>query len=125
MSALPPNPADPHEPTPGQPGAAQTAAPHPPPLKVPEGLTPDYANLVRITHSPSEMVMDFARLLPGDTFAEIQARILMSPLGAKLFLRALAENITRYEASYGEIRLPGDNTLVQQLFRPPNPPRTP
>lgn len=94
-------------------------------LKMPEELQPAYANLVRITHSASDMVFDYARLLPGETAPEIQARVIMSPVGAKLFYRALAENLARYEAAFGEIRLPGDNNLVHQLFRPHQPPQPP
>jgi hypothetical protein len=95
-------------------------SPKPPPLEVPEGLQPLYANLVRITHSPSELVYDFARMLPGSTPAEVQARILMSPLSAKLFHRALGENLSKYEANYGEIKIPGgSSSLAEHLFRPP------
>jgi len=53
--------------------------------------------------------------------------MLLSPVGAKLLLRALAENIARYEAAFGEIRLPGDSGLAGDLFRqvhPPEPPKT-
>jgi hypothetical protein len=94
-------------------------------LKLPEDLQPTYANLVRITHSASDMVFDFARLLPGDAAPEIQARVIMSPVSAKLFYRALAENLGRYETAFGEIHLPGDNSLLHQLFRPPQPPQPP
>ena len=49
----------------------------------------------------------------------------MSPLGAKLFFRALQENLSKYETAYGEIALPSDNTLADQLFRPPPTPDNP
>jgi hypothetical protein len=78
-----------------------------PPMEVPEGLEPLYVNLVRITHSPSEIVFDFARMLPGNTDAPVQARILMSPLSAKLFFRAMGENLSKFEATFGEIQVPG------------------
>jgi hypothetical protein len=45
----------------------------------------------------------------------------MSPLGAKLLLRALSENIKRYESSFGEISVPGSHTLADYLFRPGPP----
>jgi hypothetical protein len=45
----------------------------------------------------------------------------MSPLGAKLLQRALAENLSRYEAAFGEIKIPGENSLADFLFRPPAP----
>jgi len=91
------------------------------PLEMPPGLVIEYANLVRIAHSPSELVMDFAHLLPGvSPAAQVSSRIVMSPLGAKLFYRALAENLARYEAAFGEIPIPGDHSLAENLFRPPS-----
>lgn len=81
-----------------------------------------YANLVRITHSPSEIVLDFAQLLPGAPTAPIKARVLMSPLSAKLFYRALGENLAKFEANFGEIPMPGANSLAARLFRPPPTP---
>lgn len=93
-----------------------------PPVEVPPDLKAEYVNLVRIAHSPSELVMDFAHLLPGGGPATVRSRIVMSPLGAKLFYRALTENLARYEAAFGEIVLPGDSSLADHLFRPtPNP----
>ena len=91
-----------------------------PPMSVPEDIQATYINLVRIAHSPSEIVFDFAHLLPGTRPAKVLNRIVMSPLGAKLLLRALSENIKRYEASFGEISVPGAQTLADYLFRPPS-----
>ena len=97
-----------------------------PNFQFPSGLEAIYANLVRIAHSPAELVMDFARLLPGDTNPQVCARVLMSPISAKLFLSALNENLARYEAAFGEITLPGgDNSLANDLFRTIRPPDTP
>lgn len=103
----------------------RSQAPPFPPLEVPVDLQIEYVNLVRIAHSPSEMVFDFAHLLPGTTPAKVQSRIVMSPLGAKLFYRALADNLSKYEASYGEIVVPGGSNLAEQLFRPSSPPEDP
>ncbi len=92
-----------------------------PPMTIPEDLEAIYINLVRIAHSPSEMVFDFAHLLPGSTPAKVRTRIVMSPLGAKLLLHALSENIKRYETAFGEIRVPGSKSLADFLFRPTSP----
>jgi isocitrate dehydrogenase kinase/phosphatase len=92
---------------------------------VPADLEVEYVNLVRIAHSPSELVFDFAHLLPGSSPAKVRSRIVMSPLGAKLFYRALAENLAKYEASFGEISVPGASSLADHLFRPPSPPENP
>jgi hypothetical protein len=91
---------------------------------VPANLEVEYVNLVRIAHSPSELVFDFAHLLPGISPAQVRSRIVMSPLGAKLFYRALAENLAKYEASFGEITVPGASSLADYLFRPSPPERS-
>lgn len=93
-----------------------------PPLNIPEDLETIYVNLVRIAHSPSELVFDFAHLLPGASPAKVQSRMIMSPLGAKLFHQALGENLKRYEKAYGEIKVPGQSSLADHLFRPPQTP---
>ena len=96
-----------------------------PPLEIPSDLEVEYINLVRISHTPSELVFDFARLLPGALPGQVQSRIIMSPLGAKLFFRALAENLSKYEAAFGEIKIPGSSSLAEHLFRQNNPPEPP
>jgi hypothetical protein len=97
-----------------------------PPLDVPPDLEAIYINLVRIAHSPSELIFDFAHLLPGTTPSRVKSRVVMSPLAAKLFHRALTENLSRYEAAYGEIKVPGSKSLADFLFRqPPSPDETP
>ena len=96
-----------------------------PKIIIPDGMEPVYANLARISHSPADIVVDFAHMLPGEGTARIQSRIVMTPLSAKLFLRALGENLARYEGAFGEIKIPG-NSLAETLFRnlhPPDPPK--
>ena len=97
-----------------------------PKIDIPDELKPVYANLARISHSPADIVLDFAQLLPGENKATIQARVLMTPLSAKLLLRALQENLSRYEITFGEISVPKNNTLAENLFKglqPPEPPK--
>lgn len=101
------------------------AQPSGPQIIVPEGTEPLYANLARISHSPADIVIDFAHILPGETTAKIQSRIVMTPLSAKLLLHALTENLGRYEAAFGEIKVPGNSTLAENLFRPYHPPEPP
>jgi hypothetical protein len=93
-----------------------------PPMEMPPDLQIEYVNLVRIAHSPSELIFDFAHLLPGGTPARVQSRIVMSPLGAKLFQRALTENLNKYESTFGEITIPGNTSLANHLFRSPSTP---
>lgn len=95
------------------------------PVEIPEELKAVYSNLVRISHSPSDIVFDFGQVLPLQK-PQVTDRIVMSPIGAKLFLNALRDNLARYEATYGEIRIPGDSSLANDLFRqirPPEPPK--
>jgi hypothetical protein len=96
-----------------------------PKLEIPEGLEVVYANLARISHSPADIVIDFAHLLPGEARAVVKARVLMSPLSTKLLLRALTENLARYEAAFGEIAVPVNSSLAENLFRPHQPPEPP
>ena len=96
-----------------------------PPMSIPEDIEAIYINLVRIAHSPSEMVFDFAHLLPGSRPAKVRTRIVMSPVGAKLLQRALIENIKRYETAFGEIKVPGSKSLADFLFRPSPPSEEP
>ncbi|MBR9917105.1 DUF3467 domain-containing protein [bacterium] len=64
-----------------------------------------YANLAIISHSNSEFVIDFVRMLPGVPKAKVKSRILLSPQHAKRLLNALGDNINKFEANFGEIEL--------------------
>jgi hypothetical protein len=94
-------------------------SPRPIPLELPAALEPVYANLALIAHSPAEIVVDFARMLPGMPKARVAARVVLTPLVAKALLRALGENITKFEKQYGEIHLPEGPSLAEQLFGKP------
>jgi len=97
-----------------------------PKIEIPEDIKPIYSNLARISHSPADIVIDFAQILPGESKAVIQSRILMTPLSAKLLMRAIQENLSRYEAAFGEINIPKNNNLAENLFKgiqPPEPPK--
>ena len=64
-----------------------------------------YANLAIISHSSSEFILDFIRVMPGVPKAGVQSRIILAPEHAKRLLRALEENIGKYERTFGTIRL--------------------
>lgn len=66
-----------------------------------------YSNFVLIAHSPSEFIIDFARILPGVQKARVYSRIVMTPQHARMLLNALEENIKKYEGRFGEIKLIG------------------
>lgn len=86
-------------------------------VHLPSNLEPIYANLALITHSPSEIVMDYAQVMPQNPQARVKARVVMTPVNAKFLLRALTEHLSRYEAQHGEIQLPQGPSLADQLFR--------
>jgi hypothetical protein len=66
-----------------------------------------YANFAAITHSPAEFVMDFIRVLPGTKKSRVHARLVMAPQNVKAFVRALQDNIAKYEERHGEIKSSG------------------
>jgi hypothetical protein len=72
-------------------------------VKIDPELEGTYANLVLLAHSPSEFILDFARLLPGIAQAKVQARIIMTPQNAKSLLRALEARVESYESQFGKI----------------------
>ena len=65
-----------------------------------------YTNAATIMHSPSEFIIDFIMLLPGER-RKVVSRLITSPNHAKQFAIALMENIGKYESNYGEIQVPG------------------
>lgn len=64
-----------------------------------------YANLVLINHTENEFVLDFAFLAPGPPVAKVRARVLSAPRHTKRLLRALQQNLARYEERFGEIEI--------------------
>jgi hypothetical protein len=92
-------------------------------IEIPKGLEAVYANIAFISHTPAEIVLDFAQFLPRMPKGNVMARVIMSPMHAKMLQHALAQNVTNYERQFGEIRLPQQTSLADQLFRfPPQEP---
>lgn len=71
-----------------------------------------YANLAIITHSSSEFVLDFIRVMPGIPKAGVQSRVVVAPEHAKRLLRALEDNIGKYERIFGPIRICDEQPLT-------------
>lgn len=69
--------------------------------EIAEGI---YSNLAIITHSNSEFVLDFVKVMPGIPKAKVKARIVLTPQHAKRLLAALADNIGKFEAVHGTIK---------------------
>jgi len=69
--------------------------------KTAEGI---YSNLAIINHSVSEFVVDFISVMPGQPKAKVKSRIILTPQHAKRLVKALADNVHRFEKSHGEIK---------------------
>ena len=68
-----------------------------------------YSNLCLISHSSSEVILDFARALPGLAKGKVYARIIMTPQHAKSLHQALGQNLGKFEEQFGTIALPGND----------------
>ena len=64
----------------------------------------NYANLAIITHSHAEFVIDFVNVMPGTPKSKVKSRIILTPQHAKRFMKALNENIEKFEAANGDIK---------------------
>lgn len=69
--------------------------------EIAEGI---YSNLAIITHSHAEFVIDYIKMTPGVPKAKVKSRIIITPQHAKRFLKALADNVAKYESVHGQIR---------------------
>jgi hypothetical protein len=63
-----------------------------------------YANLAIITHSHAEFVIDFVNVMPGTPKSRVKSRIILTPQHAKRFMKAINENIQKYESINGPIQ---------------------
>lgn len=86
-------------------------------LEIPANLNAAYSNAVIVSQTNTEIVLDFLQVMPNDPRARVQTRVVMTPVNAKLFLRALENNLSRYEDKHGEVTLPPQPiSLADQLF---------
>jgi len=72
--------------------------------EIAEGI---YSNLAVITHSSSEFIIDFIRIMPNSPKAKVKSRIILTPEHAKRLLYAMNDNISKYEDNYGTIKIDG------------------
>lgn len=117
------NPPPPENPTP----AAQPPAGARIRVEIPTTVTSVYANMIMVSHTQHEIVLDAGQLLPPDqTVCRVQERLILTPVNAKRLLLALADNLRKYEERFGVLDVGASASLADQLFRPPNaPPNTP
>jgi hypothetical protein len=73
-------------------------------IELPEDMAEGiYSNLAIISHSPQEFVIDYIRVMPGVPKAKVKARIVVTPEHAKRLMKALIDNVKRYEQQFGPI----------------------
>ncbi len=77
-----------------------------------------YSNLAIISHSTSEFVFDFIKVMPGMPKAKVKSRVLMTPEHAKRLLQALQENIMKFEANHGKIKDLGPSGIPMNFGGP-------
>ncbi len=86
------------------------------PDDVAEGI---YSNLAIISHSNSEFVVDFIRMVPNVPKAKVKSRVILTPQHAKRLMKALSENIEKYEAQFGSIGEPDQTPFPPMSFNTP------
>lgn len=87
------------------------------PEDVAEGV---YSNLAIITHSHAEFIVDFVNVMPGVPKAKVKQRIILTPQHAKRLMKALNENIVKFEKHFGEIKdNEQNNTITPYNIRGP------
>lgn len=72
-------------------------------VELPKEINATYANFAIISHSPHELIIDFAQILPAMPKARVQARVLLTPVNAKMLYQALGDNLAKYEKRFGVI----------------------
>ena len=89
-------------------------------IELPEDIAEGtYSNLAIISHSNSEFVIDFIRLVPNVPKAKVKARIILTPQHAKRLLRALADNVSKFEHQFGPIDEPEQPPFPPMSFTTP------
>lgn len=96
----------------GQPGKIEIELPQ-------EEASGTYANLVMITHSPSEFILDFIAVMPGLPKAKVAKRMILTPDHAKRLANALNDNVKRYEEEHGAINT--REKVEIPMYRGPQP----
>jgi len=84
--------------------------------EVAEGI---YSNLAIITHSNSEFVVDFIKVMPGTPKAKVKTRIILTPQHAKRLMKALGDNVGKFEATHGTIKETEAVNIVPMNFGGP------
>ena len=81
----------------------------------------NYSNLAVINHSPSEFVVDFIQMMPGIPKARVKSRIILTPQHAKRLMKALNDNIIKFESQHGSIKDLEPSSAIPMNFGGPKP----
>ena len=84
--------------------------------EVAEGI---YSNLAIISHSHTEFVVDFIRMVPNVPKAKVKSRVILTPVHAKRLMKALIDNVKKYEAQFGKIDEPEQPPIPPMNFNTP------
>tara|TARA_B100001287_G_scaffold266748_1_gene261039 strand:+ start:12569 stop:12883 length:315 start_codon:yes stop_codon:yes gene_type:complete len=80
-----------------------------------------YSNLAIINHSSSEFVVDFVQMMPGMNKAQVKSRIILTPQHAKRLIKAISDNVAKYESIHGQIKDVDNANSVPLNFGGPTP----
>jgi len=80
----------------------------------------EYSNLTIASHSQAEFILDFIRLAPGLKKAKVKSRIIMAPSHVKTLLNILKDNVNKYEAKFGEIKVHAQEGMKPPSFKLPD-----
>jgi len=78
-----------------------------------------YSNLAIITHSSSEFILDFVRIMPGINKAKVKSRIILTPEHAKRLLMALKDNLSKFESQFGNVKVNDPGPVIPMNFGGP------
>lgn len=89
-------------------------------IELPEDIAEgQYSNLAIIAHNHSEFIVDFVMMVPNVPKAKVKSRIILTPQHAKRLMKALADNVKRYEAQFGPIAEPDAPPFPTMNFNTP------
>ena len=89
-------------------------------IELPEEIAEgQYSNLAVIAHNQSEFIVDFVMMVPNVPKAKVKSRIILTPQHAKRLMKALAENVKKYEAQFGPISAPDAPAFPSMNFNTP------
>jgi Protein of unknown function (DUF3467) len=66
-------------------------------------LLGQYSNLVVVHHNAEEFTLNFVYMFPTVPQGKLVSSLILNPRHAKRLLRALQENVARYEAQFGAL----------------------